>query len=155
MNEVCTLILSSVSLTISAATFALITDIILSPSTAAHTIAAIQEGFGNNVIRFAMYTAEDGYCDGSESRKKQMLEDLKRGVEDNDCSRGGNCIIMDPSTGNILAMASYPYYDLNDPYTVTSYYADDWDDLEKEDYLIVTTPSNLNTKEIEDYLNNK
>jgi len=60
---------------------------------------------------------------------------LKKGVEDNDCSRGGNCIIMDPSTGNILAMASYPYYDLNDPYTVTSYYADDWDDLEKEEKL--------------------
>ena len=32
-------------------------------------------------------------------------------------------------------MASYPYYDLNDPYTVTSYYADDWDDLEKAEKL--------------------
>ena len=45
------------------------------------TIASIQETFGINVIRFAFYTDEDGYCDGSESRKKQMLEDLKRGVE--------------------------------------------------------------------------
>ena len=60
---------------------------------------------------------------------------LKQGVEDNNCSRGGNCIIMDPSTGNILAMASYPNYDLNDPYTVTSYYADDWDKLEKSEKL--------------------
>ena len=46
-----------------------------------NTIASIQEGFGNNVIRFAMYTAEDGYCDGSESRKKQMLEDLYEGID--------------------------------------------------------------------------
>ena len=45
------------------------------------TIASIQETFGINVIRFAFYTDEGGYCDGGESKKKQMLEDLKRGVE--------------------------------------------------------------------------
>ena len=60
---------------------------------------------------------------------------LKKGVEKNKCSRGGNCIIMDPSTGNILAMASYPYYDLNSPYEVTSYYKDDWDKLNKKEKL--------------------
>ena len=58
---------------------------------------------------------------------------LKKAAENNKCSRGGNCIIMDPSNGHILAMASYPYYDLNDPYTPTSYYADDWDKLSKEE----------------------
>lgn len=45
------------------------------------TIASIQESFGNNIIRFAFYTSEDGYCDGNESRKKQMLEDLIEGVD--------------------------------------------------------------------------
>ena len=45
------------------------------------TIAAIQEGFGNNIIRFAFYTDENGYCDGTEERKKQMLEDLIEGVD--------------------------------------------------------------------------
>ena len=45
------------------------------------TIAAIQEGFGNNIIRFALYTDENGYCDGTEERKKQMLEDLIEGVD--------------------------------------------------------------------------
>ena len=45
------------------------------------TIASIQESFGINIIRFAFYTDEDGYCDGSESRKQGMLEDLKRGVD--------------------------------------------------------------------------
>lgn len=58
---------------------------------------------------------------------------LKKAAESNKCSRGGNCIIMDPSNGNILAMASYPYYNLNDPYTPTSYYADNWDKLSKEE----------------------
>ena len=58
---------------------------------------------------------------------------LKKASESNKCSRGGNCIIMDPSNGHILAMASYPYYNLNDPYTPTSYYSDNWDKLSKEE----------------------
>lgn len=45
------------------------------------TIASIQETFGINVIRFAFYTDENGYCDGGPSKQKQMLEDLKRGVD--------------------------------------------------------------------------
>ena len=45
------------------------------------TIASIQETFGINVIRFAFYTDENGYCDGNESKKKQMLEDLIEGVD--------------------------------------------------------------------------
>ncbi len=45
------------------------------------TIASIQETFGINVIRFAFYTDENGYCDGGEAKQKQMLEDLKEGVD--------------------------------------------------------------------------
>ncbi|MBO6244412.1 MAG: PASTA domain-containing protein [Clostridia bacterium] len=45
---------------------------------------------------------------------------LKQAVDDNECSRGGNAIIMDPKTGDILAMASYPDYDLNNPYEANS-----------------------------------
>ena len=58
---------------------------------------------------------------------------LKDAVEENACAKGGNCIIMDPKTGNILAMASYPNYDLNSPFTPTSYYADNWDSLSAEE----------------------
>lgn len=58
---------------------------------------------------------------------------LKQAVEDNSCSKGGNCIVMNPQTGDILAMASYPNYDLNSPYTPTSYYADNWDSLSSSD----------------------
>ena len=58
---------------------------------------------------------------------------LKDAVEENACAKGGNCIIMDPKTGNILAMASYPNYDLNSPFTPTSYYADNWDSLSADE----------------------
>lgn len=54
---------------------------------------------------------------------------LAQAVEENSCSRGGNCIVMNPQTGEILAMASYPEYDLNSPFTPTSFYADNWDNL--------------------------
>lgn len=52
---------------------------------------------------------------------------LKQAVEENDCSRGGTTIVMDPSTGDILAMASYPDYDLNSPFTPNSYISEGWD----------------------------
>ena len=97
---------------------------------------ASQSEIPNSVESFV--EAKDGYnlnLTIDVNIQKIVEKHLKKGVKDNDCSRGGNCIIMDPSTGDILAMASYPYYDLNDPYTVTSYYADDWDDLEKEEKL--------------------
>ena len=37
---------------------------------------------------------------------------------DNECTDGGNVIVMEPSTGNILAMATYPTYNLNEPYQI-------------------------------------
>lgn len=46
-----------------------------------NTIAALQEGFGMNIIRFALYTSENGYCTGTEAKKKQMLEDLIEGID--------------------------------------------------------------------------
>ena len=41
---------------------------------------------------------------------------LKNACIDNKCTDGGNVIIMNPKTGDILAMAGYPNYNLNDPY---------------------------------------
>lgn len=60
---------------------------------------------------------------------------LKEAVEEYGCKSGGNCIIMNPNTGDILAMASYPNYDLNSPYTPTSYYATNWDNLSRDERL--------------------
>lgn len=45
---------------------------------------------------------------------------LKQAVTENNCSRGGNVVIMKPSTGDILAMATYPDYNLNEPFSVDS-----------------------------------
>lgn len=58
---------------------------------------------------------------------------LKQAVENNDCSRGGNVIAMNPKTGDILAMASYPDYDLNSPYTPNSTLAKTYDSLSAEE----------------------
>ena len=58
---------------------------------------------------------------------------LKQAVEENVCANGGNAIIMDPKTGYILAMASCPDYDLNSPFTPTSFYADNWENLSAEE----------------------
>lgn len=58
---------------------------------------------------------------------------LKQAVEENVCANGGNVIIMDPKTGYILAMASCPDYDLNSPFTPTSFYADNWENLSTEE----------------------
>lgn len=95
---------------------------------------ASQSEIPNSVESFV--EAENGYdltLTIDANIQKIVEKYLKKGVKKHKCSRGGNCIIMDPSTGNILAMASYPYYDLNSPYKVTSYYKDDWDKLSKEE----------------------
>ncbi len=43
---------------------------------------------------------------------------LKQAVDQNSCSGGGNVIVMNPQNGEILAMATYPDYNLNDPYAI-------------------------------------
>ena len=55
---------------------------------------------------------------------------LKQAVEDNNVENGGNCIVMDPKTGDILAMATYPNYDLNNPFTPNEYVAKTYDSLD-------------------------
>ena len=43
---------------------------------------------------------------------------LKEACIDNVCTDGGNIIIMNPKNGDILALAGYPDYNLNDPFYV-------------------------------------
>lgn len=58
---------------------------------------------------------------------------LKQACDENDCKNGGNVIIMDPNTGDILAMATYPDYNLNDPYTLDFVSEDEWDKMSSEE----------------------
>lgn len=60
-------------------------------------------------------------------------EYLAQAVTSNEAD-GGTVIVMEPDTGNILAMATYPDYDLNTPFTPTnSTLLDIWDSLSSEE----------------------
>ena len=59
---------------------------------------------------------------------------LEEACIDNVCTDGGNIIIMNPKTGDILAMATYPYYDLNNPFTINNEETkNNWELLEQSD----------------------
>lgn len=45
---------------------------------------------------------------------------LKQTCIDNICTDGGNVVAMNPKTGDILAMVTYPSYNLNSPYEITN-----------------------------------
>ena len=59
---------------------------------------------------------------------------LKNACIDNECTDGGNIIIMNPKTGDILAMAGFPNYNLNDPYAAyTEELQGVWSELSSSD----------------------
>ncbi len=59
---------------------------------------------------------------------------LKEACIDNVCTDGGNIVIMNPKTGDILAMATYPDYNLNSPYEPnTEQLKQQWDSMQAED----------------------
>lgn len=61
---------------------------------------------------------------------------LKEACIDNECTDGGNIIIMNPKTGDILAMAGYPNYNLNDPYeTCIDELKGNWDNLSETEQV--------------------
>lgn len=59
---------------------------------------------------------------------------LENACIDNKCTDGGNIVAMNPKTGDILAMATYPNYNLNSPYEA---YSDElravWDTMAQAD----------------------
>lgn len=59
---------------------------------------------------------------------------LEEACIDNKTTDGGNIIIMNPKTGDILAMAGYPNYNLNDPYKPsTDEMKEVWDTLSESE----------------------
>ena len=58
---------------------------------------------------------------------------LEQAIEKYECEDGGNVIVMNPQTGDILGMACYPDYDLNSPYTPNSTLAKTYDSLSAEE----------------------
>ena len=59
---------------------------------------------------------------------------LEEACIDNKCTDGGNVIVKNPQNGNILAMATYPTYNLNEPYSAyTEELAQNWDNMEQSE----------------------
>lgn len=59
---------------------------------------------------------------------------LEQACIENKCGRGGNVIAMDPKTGDILAMATYPDYNLNTPFEMPSGYTEkEWKKMSSEE----------------------
>lgn len=59
---------------------------------------------------------------------------LKQAVIDNVCTDGGNVIIMNPKNGDVLAMATYPNYNLNTPFEPNADELKDvWGSLEQKE----------------------
>ena len=61
---------------------------------------------------------------------------LEEACIDNVCTDGGNIIVMNPKTGDILAMAGYPDYNLNEPYETTiEELQGSWDSLSETEQI--------------------
>ncbi len=61
---------------------------------------------------------------------------LKEACIDNVCTDGGNIIVMNPKTGDILAMVGYPNYNLNEPYETTiEELKTTWDSLSESEQI--------------------
>ena len=59
---------------------------------------------------------------------------LEEACIDNVCTDGGNIVAMNPNTGDVLAMATYPSYNLNEPYTINNAeLLANWDNLDQSE----------------------
>ncbi len=83
-------------------------------------VVTAKNGNGTEMISGyeAYVDAEDGYnlnltIDASVQYLAEGI--VKKGIETFDVQNGGFCVVMNPKTGAVLAMVSYPNYDLNNP----------------------------------------
>ena len=59
---------------------------------------------------------------------------LEEACIDNECEEGGAVIIMNPNNGDVLAMAVYPEYNLNEPFTINNEeLANNWENTSQAD----------------------
>lgn len=56
---------------------------------------------------------------------KQFSDEYTNNYKEGPCANNVGCIVMEVNTGNILAMASYPVFNLNSPYDLSAYYSED------------------------------
>ena len=86
---------------------------------------------------------EEKYTDAIEGNSIELTIDknieqivekyLEEACIDNKCTDGGNIIIMNPQNGDILAMATYPNFNLNEPFKINNSELESvWDTLSAE-----------------------
>lgn len=76
---------------------------------------------GNDLVLTIDYTIQ--------SIAEKYLEEV---CIDNVCTDGGNVVIMNPQNGDVLAMATYPSYNLNQPYEpYTDELKQNWEQMEQ------------------------
>lgn len=87
---------------------------------------------------------EEKYTDALEGNSIELTIDknieqivekyLEEACIDNKCTDGGNIIIMNPQNGDILAMATYPNFNLNEPFKINNSELESvWDTLSAEE----------------------
>lgn len=108
------------------------------------TFKALQVEFGLNVIRLALYTDENGYCDGSETKKAQMLADLEEGIEA--ATRLGLYVIIDwHMVGAENAKDKNPLYYLKESKEFFSMISEKYKDYDNIIYEIMNEPNGPTT----------
>lgn len=84
-------------------------------------IAKVADGAGGSMLNEGeQYTAatpgKDIVLSINMSAQAIVEKYLKEACIDNKCTDGGSILVMNPKTGDILAMANYPDYNLNEPF---------------------------------------
>ena len=103
------------------------------------SISKVTDARGKNIKEIEENYTEAQEGDGLEltidSNIQQIVEKyLEEACIDNECTDGGNIIIMDPRNGDILAMATYPNYNLNEPFKINNSELEAvWDTLSSEE----------------------
>lgn len=103
------------------------------------TISKTTDGRGQNLEK-----SKEKYIESLEGNSLELTIDkniqqiveknLEEACIDNKCTDGGNIIIMNPQNGDILAMATYPNYNLNEPFKINNVELENiWNDLSSEE----------------------
>jgi stage V sporulation protein D (sporulation-specific penicillin-binding protein) len=105
----------------------------------AGNISKITDAKGKNIKQ-----TEEKYTEAQEGESIELTIDynvqkivekyLEEACIDNVCTDGGNVIVMNPKNGDILAMATYPNFDLNEPFKINNQdLANIWSTLSSEE----------------------
>ena len=105
---------------------------------------ALQNNFGINVVRLAMYTDENGYCSGGEKQKENMLTLVERGIEA--ATKLGLYVIVDwHMVGAENPNDKNPRYYMSQAKEFFSYISEKYKDYDNILYEIMNEPNGSTT----------